>query len=227
MPQFKTVFKDKLFHDKFNYCIGFFVEEATCLREVDHDYIDKILERRIQFRNVTQQRWLQSKLTILTKANRPILPITGEHLHEIADILINSKSDYKSVVSIDNMWVYTNDLDLIKDLDNLDYLKFKKYTRAVVNRPRNTIIVKYSKFTKRTHLRSVRLTEVQSEKLRNFLIRNKDEIRISPGLMDWCNSSYFRTLDYYFIDYDDEGWLTMISLINPQLIGKTLAIQKE
>lgn len=227
MLQFDPVLKDRLFYDKFNYCIGFVVEEATCLREIDHDYIDRILERRIQFRNVAQYRWLQSKQTILTRPTRPIRPYTKDRLHEIADILINTKSEYKSVVSVDNMWVYTNDLNLISDLDNLHYLSSVTYTRAVVNRPKNTIIVKRSKFTKRTHLRSVALTEVQAEKLRGFLLRSHGEIRVSPGLLEWCETNYRRTMDYYFIDYNDDGWLTMMSLINPRLAGKTLAIIKE
>ena len=227
MLQFKSVSKDRPFYDKFNYCIGFFIEEATCLREINHDYVDKILERRIQFRNVTQQRWLQSKLTILTKTSRPILDITGERLHTVADILINTQSDYKSVVSVDNMWVYTNDLNLINQLNDLDFLEHKKYSEARVTRPKNTIVIKNTKFSKRTHLKSVSLTEVQAEKLRSFLLRNHGEIRVSPGLLEWCNSSYRRTMDYYFIDYDDDGWLTMLSLINHRLIGKTLAIIKE
>ena len=227
MLQFKQVFKDKFFYDKFNYCIGFFIQEATCLRTVDHDYVDKMLERRIQFRNVSQKRWLQSKLTILTKATRPILDITGERLHEVAEILIKSKSDYKSVVSIDNMWVYTNDLNLINQLNELNFLEDKKYSEACVTRPKNTIVIKSSKFSKRTHLKSVGLTEVQAEKLRSFLLRNHGEIRVSPGLLEWCNSYYRRTMDYYFIDYDDDGYLTMMALINPKIIGKTLSILKE
>ena len=58
MLPFKPVPKDRLFYDKFEYCIGFFVEEASCLREIDHGYVDKILECRVQNRQISQQRWL-------------------------------------------------------------------------------------------------------------------------------------------------------------------------
>jgi len=185
MLPFNSVPKDSFFYDKFEYCIGFFVEEASSLREMNHQHIDKILERRIQHREISQQRWANTKQTILSKISRPILPVTGERLHKIVDILINTKSEYKSVVSIDNMWVYSNDLNLINELDELDYLLFKKYTKAVISRPKNTIIVKNSKFSKRTYLKSIGLSENQAEKLRNCLIRNQQEIRVSPGLLEW------------------------------------------
>lgn len=226
MLPFKDSHKDRFFYDKFEYCIRFFIEEASCLREINHEYVGKILDGRVQYKKDTN-RFISRVPAMYQRHSRPITEKTRERLHEIVEILTRTDSDYKSVVSSDNMWVYTNDLELITELDDLDYLLFKKYTRAVINRPRGTILVKRSKFDKRTHLKSVGLTTEQSDKLRIFFLRNQQEIRLSPGLEEWCRGAYRRTMDYYFFDYSDEGWIMMISLINPGLVGKTLTIINE
>lgn len=230
MLPFKLVPKDRLFYDKFEYCIGFFVEEATALREINHDYVDSILDGRIRYKEDCHRKALQSLQNtswMMEKQFRPITQVTRERLHEVAETLIRANTEYKSVVSMNNMWVYTNSTELINELDDLTFLLHKHYTRAIINRPRDTIIVRRSRFSMRSHLKSVALTAQQADKLRVFFLRNQGEIRLSPGLNEWCQGVYRRTMDYYFFDYSDPGWIMMISLINPQLLGKTLTITNE
>ena len=44
--KFKPVVKDRLFYDQYTYCIGFHLDEVSCLRELNHQYIDVIIDRR-------------------------------------------------------------------------------------------------------------------------------------------------------------------------------------
>jgi hypothetical protein len=60
-PKFKPVRKDRLFYDQFEYCIGFRLDEVSCLRVLDHAHIDDMIERRKQWREIAQQRWVTGR----------------------------------------------------------------------------------------------------------------------------------------------------------------------
>ena len=57
--KFKAIEKDRLFYDRFQYCISFGLAEISCLREqeLDRGRIGLMLDRRKQWREVAQQRW--------------------------------------------------------------------------------------------------------------------------------------------------------------------------
>jgi exopolyphosphatase/guanosine-5'-triphosphate,3'-diphosphate pyrophosphatase len=51
---------------------------------------------------------------------------------------------------------------------------------------------------------------------------------ILPGLPAaleaWLDDPFLRTQDYFFVDHDSEAWPTMLALVQPGVIRKTLAI---
>jgi hypothetical protein len=47
---------------------------------------------------------------------------------------------------------------------------------------------------------------------------------VSPALTEWIAEPFNRTQDYFFVDYNSESWLTMLGLIRPGLIRKTVQI---
>ena len=114
--KFSVIKKDKLFYDRFEYCIGFYLDEVSCLRVLDHDYIDDIIARRQQWREICQQRWAKSKIshpTILTRDWKEITDQVKEDLHSLATVLLATQISYKLVVSVNQAYVYSNDLTLI------------------------------------------------------------------------------------------------------------------
>jgi hypothetical protein len=116
--KFKSVVKDRLFYDRFQYCISFGLAEISCLREQDLDCvrIRHMLERRKQWREVAHQRWNGQKPN--AQQSRLWNEITEEveqNLYDFADILRNSGVDLKLVVSSNCGWVYTNSLELISN----------------------------------------------------------------------------------------------------------------
>ena len=222
--KFKPVVKDRLFYDRFQYSISFYLEEATCLRELDHEYINTMIRRRIHYRDVSQQSWLNGKQSIMSRRWKDITDETVANLHAVTDIMIDSKLDFKLVTSLNTVWVYTNAQSLINKIDQLDFLKHKSYTEAVINRPKNTIRLKNPRHTNRSYLKIEKLTAEQKTQLINFFVNQTGHIRVSPGLAEWCDSAFHRTQDYYFIDHDGESWLLMLSLIHPGLIRKTVGL---
>ena len=223
---FKTVLKDRLFYSRFEWAIGFYIDEASCLRDLDHAAIDSMIERRRVWREIAQQRWQKSNNavgSILSRRTHDITDITVENLHDLAKVLLTSAVDFKLVVSVNHAHVYTNHLELIDRLSDLEYLKQKIYTQAVVTRPRNTIKLRNTQHRFRSYFKSTKLTDEQKNHLTAFL-NTQTEVRISPAFKAWIDSAFYRTQDYFFVDYTHETWLTMLSLVVPGLIRKTVQI---
>ena len=231
--KFKSVEKDRLFYDHFQYCISFGLAEISCLREqeLDRDRIGLMLERRKQWREVAQQRWVtlgqknnNSQQTILTRRWNEITDEVEQNLYDFADILRNSGTDLKLVVSTDYGWVYTNSLELIGRLKLMRMLTGKKYSEAVVDRPKNTILLKNPRHRFRSYFKITKITSEQKDMLINFLNNQQTSIRIGPALAKWTTSAFYRTQDYFFVDHNEMSWLTMLALVHPGIIRKTQQI---
>jgi hypothetical protein len=222
---FKLVVKDRLFYNRFEYAIGFHLDEVSCLRELSHAHIDDMIERRIMWREIAQQRVKNNKSSpynILTRRHIEITDKTVSDLHELANLLLNTVSDFKLVVSVNEGHVYTNDISLIDLVSDLSGLTHKEYTRAVVGRPKDTIRLKNPRHQFRSYFKRTKITSEQKDYLMNFL--TGQNVRISPALQGWIAQSFSRTQDYFFIDHDKMSWLTMLGLVCPGLIRKTVQI---
>ena len=230
---FKSVVKDRLFYNRFEYCIGFQLDEASCLREsLEHNRIDRMIERRIAWREIAQQRFVgtvRSTLfpganqTIIARRQKEITEQTISNLHDLAEILLTTVLDFKLVVSVDQGHVYTNDLNLLDQINALPALTHKEYSQAIIGRPKDTIQLKDPKHQFRSYFKITKLTHEQKNQLIAFL-SNQSTIRLSPALKHWITVPFNRTQDYFFIDHNEMSWLTMLSLVRPGLIRKTQQI---
>jgi hypothetical protein len=97
-----------------------------------------------------------------------------------------------------------------------------KYTQSVVVRARNTITLKNPQHRYRSYFKSVKLTAEEKNQINAFL--TQQEVRVSPALKSWIATPFIRAQDHFFVDYDSEYWLTMLSLVRPGLIRKTVQI---
>jgi hypothetical protein len=220
------VTKDRLFYSRFQYCLGFNLDEATCLRELDHANIDELIQRRKQWQEVTQQRWINGRqnTTILSRRWKEITEKTVTDLHTVADVLLTSTADFKLVVSVHQGHVYTNDLALLAKLDCMTELTCKTRTQAQIDRPQNTIRLKKSNYNFRSYFKTLHLSAQEKQQLVNFLKTQQDFVRTSPSMTQWVKESFNRLQDYYFVDHDSQQWLTLISLVYPGIIRKTMQI---
>lgn len=200
--------------------------EVSCLRELDHAYIDTVIERRRQWREVSMLRnWgVGLSKNILARSDREITDETVQNLHTLTDLLLNSNAGFKLVTSVNTAWLYTNDYELLKLADQLGFLLSKQYSEAVVTRPKDTIRLVNPRHANRAYLGNVKLTPEEKANLLNFFINQHEHIRISPSLQAFLSGSFHRTQDYFFFDYTGESWLLMFNLIRPGLIRKTMSI---
>jgi hypothetical protein len=145
-------------------------------------------------------------------------------LHELADVLLSSPTEFKLVVSANQGYVYTNDSSLVDSLDCMPALIYKSYTQAQISRPKNTVKLKKSQHQYRTYLKTTNLTSQQKEHLENFLISQYQLVRLSPALQRWIDRPFTRLQDYFFVDHDSESWVTMLNLVVPGVARKTMHI---
>jgi len=218
---FKSVVKDRLFYDQFEFVVKFHLDEVSCLRTLDHGSIDRTIERR--------RAWRMASLTIsngITPVTVPISESTVTNLHIMADRLMAAaaaSTNFKLCVSAFTAFVYTNDLALIWQLAQLPGVEQVEYSRAVIGRPKNTIQLKDPKHQLRSFFKNSKLTNEQKNQLTSFLT-NQPDIRLSPGLKQWLGTKFTRTQDYHFVDYNESLWLTMLGLVQPGLVRKTVQI---
>jgi len=195
------------------------LREAGCMRKLDHASIDHVVSVR--------KEWV-GRLHDYYSSNRAITDDAVKNLHNMCDVLINTKRQHKLVIEHGQIRVYANEPELFSEItDAVPGLKYPTYTQAVIDRPRDSVRLKESAYTHRTYLRSVVLNDQQKRSI-SQLLRNQEGIRLSPGLKDWVSKISWRgwTESYYFVDHTDTGWMTMLSLVYPGLIKNTIQIIK-
>ena len=208
--------------------MGFHLDEVSCLRDLDHASIDENMERRKQWREIAQQRWnTRQKNSIMTRRSwRDITEKTVADLHVVAEQLLTTQAEYKLVVSVNQGYVYTNDQSLIDQLSAIPELSHKTYAQARVTRPKNTIALKNPQYQFRTYFKLIKITGQQKDQLMDFLHGQQNHacVRLSPGLCRWFDGPFNRSQDYFFVDHNTESWLTMLSLVHPGIVRKTMHI---
>ena len=195
------------------------LREAGCMRKLDHAAIDHVVSVR--------KEWI-GRLHDYYSSNRAITDDAVKNLHNMCDVLINTKRQHKLIIEHNQIRVYANEPELFTEIiDHVPGLKYPTYTQAVIDRPRDTICLKESAYTHRTYLRSVVVSDQQKRSISN-LLKKQEGIRLSPGLKDWTLHNNWRgwTESYYFVDHTDTGWMTMLSLVYPGLIKNTIQIIK-
>jgi hypothetical protein len=222
MLKFESVLKDKLFYGRFEYCVGFNLQEISCLRTMNHESVDSILNFRANNRMKIRLAWAKS----IDVYPREITAELTKNLHDLLDLILDN-NECKLVVSYNSGYVYSNNPAFIETVAKLEYLKNKRFTKAVVDRPTNVIRVRNSKHNTRSYFKSIVLTSAEAKSLKSFVKLHSKSVRVGPALGRWVDESHNRTLDYFFIDYSDPGYLTLITLKFPKLIRKTQAIVSE
>jgi hypothetical protein len=218
---FKPVASDRLFYDHWQYCIRFKLDEVSALRDsLDIENINALLDRRSTWRERVRTRWPQNNFV---REHAEITQTTREILYAFADFLQQVTDPYKMVISVNQCWIYSNNANLLERINRLPFVNHAKFTQSVIVRPRNTVAVRHPNHRYRSYFRNTKLATAEKDRILSFL-QGQNDVRISPALTECIATPFNRTQDYFFVDYDSESWLTMLSLVRPGLIRKTVKI---
>lgn len=211
---------DRLFYDHWQYCVHFRLDEVSALRDsLDRASIDELLDRRQQWRERVRQRWPQNNFV---RGHDAITDVVRTNLYDFAEFLTLATEPYKMVITVNHCRIYSNNTNLLERIGRLPFVHGAGYSRAQVTRARNTIALQNPQHQLRSYFKNVKLNSDEKTQIVNFL--NQQEVRISPALKEWVATPFNRTQDYFFVDHGSELWLTMLSLVRPGLIRKTVQI---
>ena len=224
--KFKTVTSDQLYYGLYQYSASFQLQECWVFRyTLEHEAIDKRLTEQQEWREKMRQRWPAYQRNHSPSA---IDDATRANIHSMADFLTGITTPYKIIIEHKTMRIYTNDLNVVQAIEHIPFVQRRRYGKVIVNRPKDTIKLKNPQHKYRSYFREIRVTLEERDAIGRFLF-SQPGIRIGQGLKEWLNgapNAYITkyTREYFFVDYDHAGWLTMLALVRPGLIRKTVDI---
>lgn len=212
--------RSSLYFDQYQWCVNFTLAEAHCLRDLDEDRFERAIKNSKYW-----SRHYQNDKQWEARGTEPALRKTRA-------FLLAMPEPVKTMISSTHVYVYTNDQTLGSRLyqANIQGVQLRRIRRAVVSMPSDRIQLRHSKYQYRTYFRE-RLCDVdQKMMLRNFFDSRQGTFRVSPGLADWlANTAPIwtnrRTQRYHFVDHDHPNEGTMISLVMPGIVRKTMPIE--
>lgn len=214
-PRMTKQSRDRLFYDVYEYGVSFSMVEASALRGLNPDRIDQVITMRRSFRS------------IITWSSEKKVSITDEHvldLHTLCTFLLQATEPFRLVLSGDRAWVYANSWEFLKTVARSPGVIKPRYTRAVIDRPIDTIVLKNPQHAQRIYFKEQAVSPAQKEQLIAFFNNHRDNVRLSPSLVKWLQWPTRRIYSYFFVDYDHSSWPLMISLVHPGLIRKTVQL---
>jgi hypothetical protein len=190
---------------------------AYALRGLRHENIDLVIE--------SSRRWNGIRINYggSWRAGADAQNHYQQDLHNLCDFLLEG-SEHKLVVRGNCLWVYTNDRSWLERLARFPAGRFQHISQVVLQGDANAVNLRASDHHWRSYFRTKRMDTQVIGSLRCFL-DNQTDIRIGPSLRLALDHGYVRLKDYYFIDHSDQLVLSMMSLIRPDLIRKTVPIR--
>ena len=223
----KTENRDRLYYDRFQYSFHFRQTEIFALRGLpETQAMMKFINRR--------KSWLNNLVNYKHKQNEYFTVDSIENLIATKELLSNHPKEFKLTCSGDWAWIYTNDLNLADRLSRLPYVSFSRYIKqAVVNRDKDVIVIAKPQYRYRTFLRERKMKAETRKQLLNWIESQKYQgqihARASKSLLSWLNNeqSSWRSdwcMRHYYIEHDDLQYETMISMVAPGYVRKTMTV---
>ena len=152
-------------------------------------------------------------------------------MHDVRTMLAEHP-DAKRVMGVGHITVYTNNLEFKDQLVNYGQQhSFVTIRHANVVYPPDTIALNDPKYKYRTYLRSRQVSDENIETLKTWLAAQEGEIAPSPGIkyfMEHRKTGYYYptnyTADHHYFDHNDMRYLTMLRMVLPVAIRKTVSI---
>ena len=213
--------RSSLYYNHYEWCITINISEASCLRHLGS----------VQFESAIRNAKIWAEKDVWTDRSWSVTKEAA--LRETRDVLVTETQPFKTVISFNTVSIYTNRrrlADRLIDLGN-DGIHMRLVREAVISKPAGVIQLQESKYAYRTYFRERKYTRDQRDMLKNFLDSRRDTLRVSPALSAWVydNVGYILNLNYsrshYFVDHDHPNEGTMLSLVMPGIVRKTMPIE--
>lgn len=176
--------------------------------------------KMVEYRNQARRQYYSSSSRIA---------IEGDVLNDLItafEFLDQYRDRIKMMVSFNMMYVYSNDPQLLEKITQQGWARFRSAVQAEVNRPRDVVLLNNPQYQYRSYFKDRALTENEATLLLNFLESRSDVFSITrsfrANMNRWRRPFIPRHL---FVEHNDLKDITMLNLVVPGLIRKTLTVQ--
>ena len=216
--------RSSLYYNQYEYCVTLHISDASCLRDL----------KTVRFEAAIRNAKYWAEQDRFSKDFRSWGPIKESALRETRDILLEEDGEYKAVISYNVLSLYTNNIKLANRFAQLgnDGVHLHLVRQAVITKPAGVVQLRESKHGYRTYLRERKYDYDQRQMLLNFLKSREGTLRPCGSLLTWLGSGRHRFMinpnysrSYYFVDHDHPSEGTMLSLVMPGIVRKTLPIE--
>ena len=196
--------RSQLYHGNYKYAIAAHYSGSRYLRSLD----PRVINNRYQ--NV----WMAADMPL-------------HELVELADRLDQLSTKFKRVCGWCTMHFYSNDADLFDCLDKLPGLRIIDYRVAEITKPKDVLLRKNPRYNYRSYFRERRIETGKRHDFLNFVLSRGDYLYLDKTTQGRLRKEicYYPFLRHSYIEYNSPMDLTMIEMVLPGLIRKTLPIQ--
>lgn len=221
--------RGSLYYSQYEYCVTLHISNASCLRDLQPVRFEAAIRNAKSWDEQERGGAFQNR-------GRDVWEHTNKEsaLRETRDILLEQAGTYKAVISYNVLSLYTNNRKLADRFIKLDNFAVRLHLvrRAVITKPAGVVQLQESQHGYRTYLRERKYNKDQRDMLLNFLNSREGTLRPCGALMSWLRQQpkyYLANLNYsrshYFVDHDHPNEGTMLSLVLPGIVRKTMPIE--
>lgn len=220
-----TKSRSSLFYKSYRWGVNWGQDEIAVLRySLDYNHVN------MAFKRMQKHRELSYGFSGTLPWTKIISQETIDQVHKVRQFLLNAHC--KRVLSRDEITVYTNDIEFRDQLSKFicdNIVGHVRITEAQVCYPDQSVQIREPQHKFRTYFKTRQLSKKTKNQLLQWLAAQGSDIRLGPALnafvmgynnpwrLDWLQ-------DYYFIDHNDLGYSTMLNLLVPGTIRKTVSI---
>lgn len=204
--------RDRLYFDQWQYAFCFYQSQVHSLRNQNADSLLQLIEFRTHG-FAWQHRYTTDVVQQLIN--------TQDHISRV-------HQPFKFMVSGSWGTIYTNSTTVIDQfLQDCVYVSSYRIKQAIVDRPRDTVLLNNPVFAIRSYFKSQHCPGNKLASLQDFFAAQPDDIKPSPGMQFMLNRGGMTNHwihDYYYVDYNNPAYATMLSLIMTRAFRKTVSI---
>ena len=225
--------RSSLYYGTYEYAMTWQQDEIGCIRSLDQKKMQSHIRMRMDYEHSRNSLYkpygdsFESKFTTRCRDNL-----------EGMRALLAAEIQPKKMVFFNNfLTVYTNNLGLHGQLMACDWIESVDLKRAELNLPPDTILLKNPQYQYRTYFRGRSLGKTQKARLATWVATQGNDIAASKSLREfldietrptrvywWRNDA---TESYYYIEHNSLQYETMLSMVCPGMVRKTLPIVKK
>ena len=216
---------DRLFYDQYLYSLKLRMKDFSCLREmrkplVSLSDVQENVACKFEQRANYNKFFNTSHRTAHDRNQFDLICLS-----DMLSFLWPARDQIKLVFSGDWGYIYSNNKDLLQQISDKKYVHTYYIKETVVDRPKDTILLKSSAYRFRSFLREQLWTMDDKNRMLTYL-QNQPDIKIGRGFQHWLKyeTRWLWTRRYHHFDHNDAKIELMLQLICPGIVRATMPI---